>query len=200
MKNIEIIKLLLANENIDVNKKSKIILTFDLEEKTQLSEDIKIEIPPIYLATQKENYEIIKLLLMNDKIDPNMRYEHTLFGTDAADRWAKCNKKTSLHFAIEKGNIELINLLLTNEKIDVNRRSKTGDCVTNGDGEWIDETPLNNAVQNNNIEIVKLLLMNDKIDVNKANCYFFDKDFDLYSYKVSNYAEYIDQITRQLFQ
>ena len=73
--NIDIVKLLLSNENIDVNKKNIFYLT-------QCSSDIKIEIPTIYLATQKENYEIVKLLLMNDKIDTNMMYEYKLFGAD----------------------------------------------------------------------------------------------------------------------
>lgn len=175
-------------------------MTIDEAEKHSYSKDIKIEIPPIYFSTQKENNEIIKLLLMNDNIDANMRYESTLFGSDADDQWANCIKKASLHLAIEKANIELINMFLANEKIDVNIWCKTGDFVTNSWGTWKEKTPLSIAIKKDNKEIIKLLLMNDRIDVNKVICYFGDRNRTICNYNVFNYAEYIDQITRQLFQ
>lgn len=62
---IEIIKLLLENENIDVNAKSFVRQKSQTEEKTAL-----------HLAVEKGNQEIIKILLNQPKIDINAKDEN----------------------------------------------------------------------------------------------------------------------------
>ena len=76
--NIEIIKLLLACSEIDINIKSNIfkIICYIHEIwliKFNYSYDEKTGIPPLYTAIRKGNIEIIKLLLAHPKIDVNMK-------------------------------------------------------------------------------------------------------------------------------
>lgn len=72
----------------------------------------------LYIAIEKGNIEIVKLLLKNEKIDVNIsnRIKWHESGTDNCNQY----EKTALFLAIEKENIEIIELLLSNNKIDVN--------------------------------------------------------------------------------
>ena len=64
--NIEIIKLLLSNDKIDVNSHS--ILNFIFSNKIIL---IIVNVTALHKAIELENEEIVKLLLNNNRIDVN---------------------------------------------------------------------------------------------------------------------------------
>merc|ERR1712034_261816 len=100
---------------------------------------IEVGITPLSLATLKDNFEIVKILL---------------------DNGADVNKTTSdgrtpLHFAAEFGSFEIAEHLIRN-KADI-------DCRTFKHK----ETPLTIAAIANNFEIIKILLENGA-DVNKT--------------------------------
>ena len=71
------------------------------------------------LAVEKENLDIIKLLLMNDKIDINIINEIYLFKF-YLNAYSYKSKITALYLAIEKENLDIIRVLLTNNKLDPN--------------------------------------------------------------------------------
>ena len=89
--------------------------------------------PPLFIAIENENIEIIKLLLSCKKIDVNEFGYHlsqiddyksldNLFQTDCIENIFKYEEeeKTLLCLAIEKENTEIVKLLLSNRYIDVN--------------------------------------------------------------------------------
>ena len=69
-------------------------------------------------AIEKENVEIIKLLLSYSQIDPNI--VAILIDIIFMMVFIIISYKTALIVAIEKNNIEIINLLLSCQKIDLN--------------------------------------------------------------------------------
>ena len=83
---IEIIKILLMNEKLDINILNKLTSSKVYNNKAIINEDeeeedennsktnISNEKTAIYLAVEKELVEIVKLLLTNDKIDVNIPY------------------------------------------------------------------------------------------------------------------------------
>ena len=130
---IEIVKLLLMNDKIDINaqyKYDKSIGDMNLHDKTDDNYQLKQEkkrITPLYMAVENESIEIVKLLLTNDKIDPNIKcliYYSDEFRTCADTGYGyiyiKKEEKPAFYLAIEYGNIEIIKLLVKNDKIDIN--------------------------------------------------------------------------------
>lgn len=129
--NIEIVRLLLNHNKIDVNSRMKFklikrLLKIDLQ-KTALQ-----------IAIQNKDVEIVKLLLEQPSISINERVPYKL---DREPKGAKCYDydgneipnedtnnerrhddclKTPLHVAIQTGCIEIIKLLLENKSINVN--------------------------------------------------------------------------------
>ena len=87
----------------------------DEDEEEKVDDDTKIvhNITSLYLAVDKENFEIIKLLLMNDKININM------LNTDEENK-----DITVLHLAAKKQNSEIISLLLKQQGIDANIKDR----------------------------------------------------------------------------
>ena len=61
------------------------------------------------IAVEKNNLEIVKLLLKNERIDVNAPYKPNEREVESA-----------LYLAVEKENIEIIKLLLTNDQLDIN--------------------------------------------------------------------------------
>ncbi|KAK8849291.1 hypothetical protein M9Y10_018660 [Tritrichomonas musculus] len=109
----------------------------------------------LHVAVEKENIDIIKLLLSCNDIDVNLLYKSHL-GSCIED-----DQKTALHIAVKKSNPEIVKLLLSCKKIDVNCiKSKFRLPYYNN------ETALHIAVENENTEIVLLLLSCKNIDVN----------------------------------
>ena len=70
----------------------------------------KYEKTALCLAVEKENIEIIKLLLTNDTLIIDVLNTYSGDGV---------NNKTALSLAVEKENIEIIKLLLTNVGINI---------------------------------------------------------------------------------
>lgn len=141
--NVDISKLLLQNKNIDVNallsKKGKIIEDnneyeeynddddeFD-EEKFFNDDYVKREYRDyeyifqkqvaLHMAVQNKKIEIVKLLLLNSKIDVNIQFKSSDEEKDG---------KTALHFAVANEDYEIIKLLLENQSIDVNIKDSQG--------------------------------------------------------------------------
>ena len=71
-----------------------------------MDDDVKTS---LFLAIEKDNVEIVKLLLSNPSIDVNKGY----------------GNKAPLLLAIEKDNVEIVKLLLSNPSINVNQESET---------------------------------------------------------------------------
>ena len=170
--NIELIKLLMTNDCIDVNFefKGRTALHLAIEKgnveivKLLLkNERIDINAPykpnerevgsALYLAVEKENIEIVELLLANDKLDVN--FPNFYEGGNVTD------EKTALYLAVDKENFEIVKLLMANDNIDANYPyiHKSEDIMEEISALYL-------AVDKENIEIVELLLANDNIDVN----------------------------------
>lgn len=101
----------------------------------------------LYSAVEKENIDIIELLLTNSELDLN------------AFSQLEEEEETALFKAIQVGNIDIIKILLANDKIDVN--------VLNTIDYGSKVTALYLAISNEKNEIIKLLLKNDRLDINK---------------------------------
>ena len=125
--NVAIIQLLLENPKIDVNKIEKNEPT---EEEKEKWKNINIgnliileEKTALILAIEKDNTEIIQLLLRNPNIDINKKIRKNI-------ETGKClhqhTEKTALHFSVEREKLEIIKLLVSNPKIDINSQLITG--------------------------------------------------------------------------
>ena len=153
--NIEIIKLLLANDKLDVNLLCKI------EEKEK--ERTIIEMSPLHLAIDNKQDIIIEIFLSQKKqnqikkIDVNKRSIKKVIGQEI-----EVFEKTSLYMSIEKRDMCAIKALLASTDIDVNDKSfhSLGNKIIE------EKTALHLAVEIDDIEIVKLLLEKNDIDIN----------------------------------
>ena len=107
----------------------------------------------LFLAVEKKNLEMIKLLLSVDDIDVNFPYKSKKISTTI--------EETPLYKAFELGETEIVKILLENQKINVNIPYKS-----QGKGKKIlkKTTILHDAVKNEDIELIKLLLQNKKIN------------------------------------
>ena len=130
---IEIVKLLLMNDKLDINaqyKYDKSIGDMNLYCKTDDNYRLKQEkerVTPLYMAVENESIEIVKLLLTNDKIDPNIQFLiyysdefRTCADTGCGYIDIKKEEEPAFYLAIKYGNIEIIKLLVKNDKIDIN--------------------------------------------------------------------------------
>ena len=98
---------------------------------------------PIVLAVERNNIEIVKILLKIPGIDVNL---------------ADDDGETPIMLAIYGCNVEIVKLLLAVPGININWKNKNGD------------TPIMLAIEQTcNAEIVKLLLQVPGIDVNKSD-------------------------------
>ncbi|KAK8844301.1 hypothetical protein M9Y10_024513 [Tritrichomonas musculus] len=154
--NIEIIKLLLMNDKLDINLTIKINLE---EDKNTI-----IEMAPLQFAIENNRHdEVIQLLLSQEylnssqKIDVNKRSIIAIIGDEI-----EVIEKTSLFMSIEKKKIDAIKALLNMADIDVNEKSlySLNDVLIN------EKAALHLAVENDDLDIVKLLLEKKEIDIN----------------------------------
>ena len=134
-KKTDLIQFLLLNPKCNINQGGKALLN----------------------AVEKEDIQIIELLLSNKNIDPNIINEI------ANDFNGNPTKKAALSIAVEKENINIIKLLLSHPKIDPNVMTEK---VYNRYGFVEKRTALSIAVEKENIDIIKLLLSHPKIDPN----------------------------------
>ncbi len=175
--NKEIVKFLLKNSNIDANSTTEIYYNKHYSRKYSYQHD-NLKKEKIYsktllqLAIEKKDIEIIKLLVLNSSIDPNIQsidsYKLTNFFRRGSKirEWTineeKTDKKTALNMAVEYNNIDLVKLLLSCKNINVNIESIS---IPRSKAKY-NKTALYIAVEKNNEEIIKLLLENPLIDVN----------------------------------
>ena len=154
----EVVKLLLKEEHIDVNKAGSDYTTAlytavenghsSIVQMLLQDEDIdanKVGHPrgtnPLIRATQAGIFDIVQMLLHVENIDVNH---------------AEKSNMTALLYASSNGRVEIVQALLLIDNIDVNIAWMFG------------ETPLLLASSKGYTEIVRLLLNNKDIDVNKG--------------------------------
>lgn len=120
-KNIEIAKLLLSKENIDVNSKNHLYKyneRYYMKRSRELNTEEEIHNETsLYLAIRKSDNEMIEFLLSNDDID--IKSNNTLVVKE--DDEVKTEKEeTPLQYALSESNVDLADLLLKHVKIDLN--------------------------------------------------------------------------------
>ena len=133
--NIEVFKILFAKEKLDVNLKSKysrssclrnhdkFFVGYDDSDDDDDNGDIKYnhinesEKTALFISIEKNNEEILKLLLSNKNIDVNIRnkYINKSESKLSDGETLEIKEKTALYFAVEKGNSNIVELLLQNE-------------------------------------------------------------------------------------
>ena len=172
--NLEIVKLLLSSEKININHYCKI-------EKGEASSNnyYYIKETALHLAISKINIEIVKVLLQNKNIDVNIpliSYDRSI-ETDylCSDKDVIEYNTPVLILALSKKNLEIVKLLLDNKKLDINICMKKnynweGRSSSTSSSSYEEVMPalyyVINQYLDNSLRFVKLLLENDKIDVN----------------------------------
>lgn len=132
---------------------------------------------PLHIAIQKENLDIINLLLHNEKLNINLiTASRSIYGFEIGQYMlarVESNEATALHDAIEKGNAQIVQLLLQRPDIDVNKTLthiifgvKDGDITGRRILYKDEETVLQLAIKKGNIEILRCLLNHEGIDIN----------------------------------
>lgn len=104
--NIEMVKLLLSSNRIDVMHHVYGI-------------DYEYEIPLIYEAVSNRNIEIIQLFLSYEKVDVNA------FNI-SKEKGKLVSKKTALHYAVQIEDVQIVRLLLNHDKININEVDDRG--------------------------------------------------------------------------
>lgn len=165
---IDLVKLLLARQDINVN-----ILT---NQKIDMIFGEKNRETPLFLAVKIKNMEIIHMLLAHPKIDINKK---SIICGSYCDRYGRINaiggitkEKSPLYLAIEEGYIEIVKLLLNDKNININDKFSYKEKVEE------EKTLLHLAIENMNIEIISLLLNQKDIDINAKKIYSIKSDFD----------------------
>ncbi|KAK8847051.1 hypothetical protein M9Y10_019626 [Tritrichomonas musculus] len=126
----------------------------------------------LHIAIEKENIDIVKLLLKKPEIDVNqqcIRYHYNYKVKETL---------TPLHIAIEKENCEIVELLLQNPNIDVNKRS-----VLITANFFVMKTPINQAINLGNAKLVDVLSRHPKININAKSIFEMYSDETIYEYE-----------------
>lgn len=153
-KSIKCIRVLLADENIDVNIGSSQKNTpLSIAVESNYIDCVKLMLPdprveinkgvftPLYMAVQGENIDMVQLLLTEERLDVNKSAFYTPLGQ-----------------AIFFGNNDAcVKLLLADQRIDVNK--------PNGEG----HSPLMSAIFVNKQNICRLLLAHPNLNVNQID-------------------------------
>ena len=190
--NIDIAKLLLENDKIDVNIINK---SHEIKSKSKNNELEKEwchwreeysskfvvhEETVLFLAIEEGYNEIIKLLLENPKTDLNI-----ISTVHYYDRDEEKYEETPLFLAMEKKNLDIFKLLLQNDKVDPNIMNKiyVQDInETTGSEEEYECTVFYKAVEEKYLEFAKILLENEKVDPN-IKSKGWEKDYEGGGYK-----------------
>ena len=174
-----LIKLLLNNKSIDINKKIDIIDESYHFYGSNLCYKEKFSESPLAIAISKGNLDIIKLFLEIPNIDVNSMtiiektyYIYIKYYDEYRFRHTEIISKPLLQLAFDSGNKEIIQILMYNLEIDVNSK-----CIKNSNINCINEKSLLYiAIEKENIEYIKLLLSSPKIDTNIVNKELDKKD------------------------
>jgi ankyrin repeat protein len=154
---LEVVKLLLACDKIDVNK-------------TMLS----VGFTPLFVVCQQGRLELIKLLLAHDGIDVNkaetsggvtplymacqqghLEVVRQLLAHDGIDvNQAETNGgATPFYRACQQGHLEVVKQLLAHDRIDVNQATRKG------------VTPLYRACEEGHSEVIRVLLSDKRVNI-----------------------------------
>ena len=134
------------------------------------------------MAIEKENIEIIKLLLSYPNIDVNSLSK--FIKNDDFDK--RYIEKSPIHLAVEKENLEIIQLLASHPSIDINSEMISS-ISKEDDRQSQKKTAFHIAIEKRNIDIIKYMLSIPKLDINAKysieNCEFnyINKYNDLYA-------------------
>ena len=133
---LDILKLLLTNDKIDVNFPCKYNESYNLGcyNSPRKDDQCQEEKTPFYLAVEYKNIEIIKILLSNSKIDINKEYIKTILskkykkGEDGEVESSESKKinRTPLHLAVKNESFDIIKILLSQKDIDLNIKDEEG--------------------------------------------------------------------------
>ena len=151
---IHILKLLIKNENVDINKLFRINKEKSIELKSLL-----------YLATENRDIKIIQFLLDNKNIDVNFFSNYI---TKSENRY-QCIKKTSLHLAVEKNYFEIVKLLLESCETCGNTYSISNELNSEAyfyESKIKEKNALYIAFENKYTDVLNFLLEKSFIDVN----------------------------------
>mgnify|MGYP001096047762 CR=1 FL=1 len=156
-------------------------------------------ITPLCISIERENNEIVKLLLKNKKIDINIqsqiKVKYNKFYQNSKNRISDgCVFKTvsPLQLTIENENSELIKLILSFDNLDINNYNEYSESKYEYDIDRALISSLFYAVEKENIEIVKLLLENKNINHKQINIYEYkNHDSDTRIYRVERTALHI---------
>lgn len=156
-----IVDLLLETSEIDINAMVK-----NTEKNTDNNS--------LHVAIEKNNIDIVKLLLSDPKINVNIK---SIFENRNNIKILKYEEKTSLDIAIEKNYIEIAKLLINHKDIQINYVSKCFFDTYMKKEE--NKSPLNLAIEKNRIDILKLMLACHNVDYNIKSLYSLS-DRDIY--------------------
>ena len=107
-RNIDIVKLLIKHEELDINFINK---TYNFRDNKVMWD----KTTALNLAVDMENAEIVKVLLECEKIDVNYKNINE-----------QNQIRTALHTAVKKENLDIIQLLLNHKNIDVDVKDEQG--------------------------------------------------------------------------
>ena len=113
---------------------------------------------PLHIAVENEYFQIVELLLSNDKININCLCKIEKGNNERYAINYSCDEKAALHICVQKRNKKIVNLLLQNQNIDINMKllsyykSNEGDFLCESEHESKREkTALLLAIEENEI-------------------------------------------------
>ncbi|KAK8839650.1 hypothetical protein M9Y10_032017 [Tritrichomonas musculus] len=174
----EIVNLLLSHPKANANQESKIrnnAISFPNKYGKEVVEyygNIYYNwMTPLYLAVEKEDEEMVQLLINNEKVDINKTMK-----TDS-----KIMNKTALHRAIEVGNQSILRLLLKNDFIDCGCKLIYHSLINTAQykvkDKYVELSLLCFAIKNGNLETIRTLIEESTIFLNDKS--FIEKTIEI---------------------
>lgn len=120
------------------------------------------------MAIEKENLDIINLLLQNTKINSNAK----LIDCYESENDTR-EIKMPIHIAIENEQLEIVKILTEFAGIYINEKCIYERWCYGGRKEYEEKTALNLAVEKGNLENFKTILSHQNVDVNKELMEFY---------------------------
>lgn len=173
-KSNDLVQILLANPDIDVNTRSATYFTGEGGKRLK-----KCERTLLNIAVENESVEIVQYLLSKPEININAKdVDYEKYIENAINESGEQvpflyyeNHYTALYTAINKGNNILVKLLLNTLFIDTNYQyTRYWHSPSHGEHKY-EITALSLAIEKRNVDIIRLLLSASKINVNLKSSY-----------------------------